>query len=344
MDQMNEVTIAIEPSFRGRLLPALTLALLAPVVAEILSGSTKLSFIFVLIPEIMVWGFGALIIRDLVRRWRGGSTSMVLLALALSVAEEWVIQQTSLAPLPWVATQYGRIWHVNWIWFLFFLGYESVWVVLVPVQLTELIFRSRRADPWLSRRGLGVSALIFLTGSFLAWFLWTQIARPKTFHVSKYQPPFAQLILGLVMIASLAVAAYLLRNLGTRTHPRRRVPVAWIAALAAVLFATPWYGLMSLIFGVHRTWPLWMPMTAGCLWAGCSWAVISYWTASEKWSDLHRLALCFGATVVVMVCGFLGSGNWLRIDLAAKIVLNIVAVLIFFVSAKRLYKIKPSFE
>jgi hypothetical protein len=171
MDQINEAKIGIAPSFRGGLLPALTLALLAPVVAEILSGSTRLSFIFVLIPEIMVWGFGALIIRELVRRWKGGSTSMILLALALSVAEEWIIQQTSLAPLPWVATQYGRLWHVNWVWFLFFLGYESVWVVLVPVQLTELIFRSRRADSWLSRRDLGFSALIFLIGSFFAWFL-----------------------------------------------------------------------------------------------------------------------------------------------------------------------------
>jgi hypothetical protein len=289
-------------------------------------------------------GFGTVIIRELVRRWRGGSTSIVLLALALSVAEEWVIQQTSLAPLPWVATQYGRLWHVNWVWFLFFLGYESVWVVLVPVQLTELIFGNRRADPWLSRRGLGVSALIFLIGSFFAWFLWTQIARPKTFHVSKYQPPFAQPMLGLVMIASLAAAAYLLRNLGTRKYPRRRVPPTWIAALAAVLLATPWYGLLALIFGVHRSWPFWMPMIAGCLWAGCSWAVIRYWTASERWSDLHRLALCFGATAVAIVCGFSGSSKWPRIDLIAKIILNIVAVLIFFVSAKRLHKNHAAFQ
>jgi apolipoprotein N-acyltransferase len=98
---------------------------------------------------------------------------------------------------------------------LFFLGYESVWVVLVPVQLTELIFR-RRADRWLTDRGLTISALVFLLGSFFAWFLWTQIARPITYHVPKYQPPLAQPILGLIMIAVLAAAAYLLRNLGTK--------------------------------------------------------------------------------------------------------------------------------
>jgi hypothetical protein len=155
-----------KPSLWRRAAPAMTLAVLAPVIAEVLSGATRLSFIFVLIPEIMVCCVGALIIRDLVRRWKAGSTSLVLLALALSVTEEWVIQQTSLAPLPWVAKQYGRLWGVNWIWFLFFLGYESVWVVLVPVQITELIFRRRRKERWLSDGALIASFVV----SFLARF------------------------------------------------------------------------------------------------------------------------------------------------------------------------------
>jgi hypothetical protein len=324
------------------LFPAFVLALLAPVIAEVLSGATRLSFIFVLVPEIMVWGCGALIIRELVRKWNAGSTSMVLLALALSVAEEWVIQQTSLAPLPWVSIQYGRLWQVNWIWFLFFLGYESVWVVLVPVQLAELIFRGRRTERWLSNRGLTISAFVFLLGCFLAWFLWTQIARPKTYHVPKYQPPLAQPIFGLIMIAVLAAAAYLLRHLGTRKHSERAVPPAWVAALAGVLLATPWYGLMSLIFGIHHAWPIWMPLAAGCLWAGCCWVIVSYWTASEKWTDLHRLALCFGATAVIMAFGFSGSSGWPRMDMIGKIIINIVAVLGFFLLAKRVGK-NPAF-
>src|SRR5882757_9760446 len=139
---------------RQRWAPAFTLIVLAPVVAEVLSGATHLSFIFVLIPEIMVWGCGALIARELVRRWHGGWTSMLLLGLGLSIAEEFIIQQTSLAPLPWVsAPAYGRAWGVNWIFFLFMLGYESVWVVLVPVQLAELIFPKSRKQLWLKKGG-----------------------------------------------------------------------------------------------------------------------------------------------------------------------------------------------
>jgi hypothetical protein len=79
------------------LAPAFTLLILAPVVAEVLGGATRLSFIFVLIPEIMVWGCGALIAREVVRRWQGGWTSTLLLGLGLSIAEEFIIQQTSLS-------------------------------------------------------------------------------------------------------------------------------------------------------------------------------------------------------------------------------------------------------
>ena len=83
--------------YRG---PIWTLLILAPVIGEVLSGSTRLSVLFVLIPEIMVWGGGALLCRELVRRWRAGATSLLLLGLALSIAEEFIIQQTSIAPLP----------------------------------------------------------------------------------------------------------------------------------------------------------------------------------------------------------------------------------------------------
>src|ERR1700682_2991968 len=91
-----------------------TLLVLSPLIGEVLSGATRISFIFAFIPEIMVWGCGALLIREAVRRWQGGWISMLSVGLALSVAEEFLIQQTSLAPLNWMgATGNGRVWGVN---------------------------------------------------------------------------------------------------------------------------------------------------------------------------------------------------------------------------------------
>ena len=328
-----------------RLSPVFTLLILAPVVAEVLSGATRFSFIFVLIPEIMVWGCGALIAREVVRRWHGGSTSLLLLGLGLSVAEEFIIQQTSLAPLPWVSsTAYGRAWGVNWIFFLFMLVYESVMVVLVPVQLTDLIFPNRRNQPWLKKAGMIISSLTFVLGSFIAWFLWTQNARPHVFHVPKYQPPFLAFFFGLLSILLLTFAAYALRNVGphaSRAQATSSTPSPWTVAIVTLGFGFPWYLLMFLIFGPKRDIPLWVPIIAGIVWASVIFFVIQRWVSSSGWSDIHRWALVFSATVVCMIAGFSGSGTWPRMDILGKAILNVFAVAGFIWLALKISSPQP---
>jgi hypothetical protein len=274
--------------------PALTLLVLAPVVAEVLSGATRISYLFALVPEIMVWGCGALIIREIVLRWRGGWTSVLLLALALSFAEEFIIQQTSIAPLPWLASApaYGRAWGVNWIYFLYMLGYESVWVVLVPVQLTEVIFRARRRERWLRTRGLVIAGLVFLIGSFIAWFTWTQQARTVLFHAPKYQPPPALLAAGLLAIALLAVAAWAVRRIGDGDEaPSRRAPNPWLVGIGAFLLGIPWWVLISLVFVPNVPVPAPVTFAAGALWAALAFFVIRHWSSGPEWGDMHRWAL-----------------------------------------------------
>ena len=132
------------PSAWRRSAPVVALLLLSPVIGEILFGATRITTIFVLAPQVGTWGCAALIIRDVVRRRRRGWTAILLLGIALAVGEECLIQQTSLAPLVGADLRhpYGRALGVNWVYFLWALGYESIWVVVLPIQLTELIFPS----------------------------------------------------------------------------------------------------------------------------------------------------------------------------------------------------------
>ena len=89
--------------------PVITLLLLAPIISEVLSGSTRISTIFVLIPEIAVWGCGTLIIRYLARRWHKDWISIFLMGLALSIAEECVVQQTPSRHLSgWIRLMFIR--------------------------------------------------------------------------------------------------------------------------------------------------------------------------------------------------------------------------------------------
>jgi len=121
-----------------RVAPALTLLFVAPLVAEALPGATRpsvyVSFPPIFLSEMAVWGGGALFARYLVRRARLGAVHLLLLGLALALAEEFLIQQTSIAPLVirLHGIDYARAWGVNYLYLLWALAYESVFVVLYP--------------------------------------------------------------------------------------------------------------------------------------------------------------------------------------------------------------------
>ena len=114
-----------------------------------LPGATRTSSLFVFPLEMAIWGGGALLIRAAVRHFKLGWLNMFLMACALSIAEEFVIQQTTIAPLiiqiaP--GPPFGRAFGINYEYFLWALFYEAVLVVMVPVMVTELIFEDRRED------------------------------------------------------------------------------------------------------------------------------------------------------------------------------------------------------
>jgi hypothetical protein len=333
---------------RGGWAPALTLAVLSPLIAEVLSGATKFSVIFALVPEILTWGCGALVIREAVRRWRGGWTSMLLLGLGISIAEEFVIQQTSLAPLPFpgALVHYGRALGVNWIYFLYMLGYESVWVVLVPVQVTELIFSRRRAEPWLRTRGFIIAAILFLLGSRIAWYAWIKRVRPMIFHLPPYHPGALTIGSGLLAIALLSVLAYLVRCVGTGApNPAYGAPPAWLAVALGFVLGCPWYALMGFVFRPSEPHVAFqIVLVCGVIWAVLVYALIGRWVHSARWSEVHRWALNFGATLLCMAAGFMGSRTWKPIDFFGKLVLNVIAVIAFFVLLGRVRSRKSTGE
>lgn len=318
--------------------PIWTLLILAPFIAEVLSGSTRLSFLFVFIPEVMVWGGGALLARELVRRWRAGGPSLLLLGLALSVAEEFIIQQTSIAPLPFVGANatYGRFFGVNWVYFLFMLGFESIWVVVVPTQVTELFFPAHREKPWLRTRGFILTCFFFLLGSFMAWYGWTQQAR-KRLMAAPYSPPVSLLAAGFAAIAVLIALAWLLRNAGHAGRNAHRKPWSpWVAGIAVLLLSAAWWKLIVMIFVPGHYPSAAVTVAAGTLWALLAYALIQFLCAPAAWSPMHRWACCFAA---VFSCGLgndLSTAGWTVPDLVAKYIFQALGLAGFLLLAFRI--------
>ena len=309
-----------------RIAPGLLLAFLAPMFAEVLPGATRFSSIFVFPIEMAVWGGGAVLIRALVRRRGLGWWSLLLLGIALSVAEEFLIQQTSVAPM--VIRLKGETWarayDLNYVYLLWALAYESVWVVLLPILTVELVFPERRSEPWLSRAGAIITAALFAIGCFFAWFTWTQIARTKVFHQPAFAPPLLWVVAAIVAIAALAVMAL-------RFPPKRpselTPPWPWLIGLLGAVWAVLWFGLVVLAFGIAPAFPASAAVAGALAVVALLLLFVPRWTVHPSWGRRHDYALVCGALIgsmTVSSVGFIGGDPK---DLWFKIIIDLAALI-----------------
>lgn len=321
------------PARPGRFAPAFTLIVLAPLIAEYLPGATRTSSLFVFPIEMAIWGGGTLLIRAAVRHFKLGWLNMFLMACALSIAEEFVIQQTSLAPMiiqiaP--GAPFGRALGVNYEYFFWAMFYEAVLVVMVPVMVTELIFEKRRDDPWLGPVGAVVVGIVFLIACIPAWYLWTQVVRELVFKLPHYSPPPGWVAAGVAAIALLvwlAIGSPRERVRGTR---QPLAPVSpWLLGIGAAIAAVIWQALVVLAFGIRPDFPLWIAMTTGIATAVIGLALLPRYAAHPTWSDSHRMGLALGAILGSMAAGFVGFiYGTSPLDLWGKIISNAIATVL----------------
>ena len=319
-------------------LPAITLMLMAPLITEVLPGATRISSIFVFPIEVLIWGSGAVMIRFLVRKYRLGWLNMLLLALALSIAEEVLIQQTSLAPLVirLKGVEYARSFGINYVYLLWALIYEALFVVVIPVTLCEMVFADRKANSWLNAWGAGIITLLFFPACFLAWYSWTQIARTKVFHLSAYDLPLPYAAAGAGVIAVLCLLAIGPFRRAIAAQARAITPPhPLVVAVLAVALSVMLFGLVVLAFGIRPDFPPLAAVAIAVVTALLLVAIVPGWLASPKWSGWHEVAASYGATIGncgAMFVGFIGAAP---IDLYGKIILDALALLLLIWLAVR---------
>lgn len=322
---------ASRPSFLRRMAPAFTLAMLAPLLAEVLPGATRFGAIFVFPIEVCVWGIGAVLIREIVRRKGLGWVSLLLLALVLALAEECLIQQTSLAPLviQLKGETYARAFGVNYVYLLWALMYESVYVVLLPILLTELLFPARRAEGWMSKAGIIVSLVLLAIGSFLAWFSWTQFARPNVFHLSIYNPPLVAVFAALAAMVLLILAALgPVRRFGIGAA--MRPPSPWLLGLGGAIWAVLVFGLCVLAFGITPDFPPAAAIGGGVALSALVIALLPRFAAHPDWRPVHSYGLLFGTMVGSMGVTFIGFLGAAPADLWFKVIADAIAFVLLF--------------
>lgn len=316
-----------------RALPALTLMLMAPLMAEILPGATRFStllgFPAIFVMEVLIWGTGAVLARFLVRKYRLGWLNLLLLAVALAVAEECLIQQTSFASLvvQIKGVEYGRAFGFNYVYFTWAMLYEAIFVVCVPVALCEMLYPTRKESPWLNIWGIIPLILLFVPASFAAWYGWNIIARANTFHLPPYYLPQNLAIISvvtLVVLIGLAVGP-LRRLLATPARPANP-PHPFTLALLGIAAAAAIFAIEVLAFGAAPQVPPIVPVIGGIALAGVMVAFVPGWLASPQWTTGHMIAMTF--SIAWANFGFLFIGFGSGIDLYGKIVLDILGVML----------------
>jgi hypothetical protein len=321
------------PVLRGRARPVVFLLLLAPLIAEVLWGTTTITESAGYFAQIGLYGGGAVLIREVVRRWGGGWPSILLLGAAYGAIEEGLLEPTWFTPAL-QSHPYGVALGVFWTYAAFNIGYHAVFSIAIPILLTELAFPAWRDRCWLGRAGLGVVGAVYAVNAAGIGLLWYTVLQQSTFHVPARVHP-AQQGAAVALIIALIAAARLTAPARTFTPGGPPPPPAARLTGAAAAGAAVWFGLLALSgLGNQLRWlPFPVPIAiAAAEVALAAWS-LRRWSAR---SDLQVLAVCSGALTVQMAVGFGVTGLDGLVNIIGKAILNVLAVCLLAWFARRL--------
>jgi len=307
--------------------PVLLLMVLAPVLAEVISGGTPITQM--LLPWILVfyvvflYGFQVLVIREVAARARLGPLGLWCLGTVYGLYNEGLRAQTLFSPLrsPIQAfSDYGLVADVRIpfaIWIIFWHGLFSV---VMPVLVVEYLFPAQAGIPWFPRTATWTLG-IFRVASGAGYFLFaadergTQSARTLGVHLAFIV--IAALVLCVVATA-LPRTPHVLPRSGT--GGRRWRLFAAGAAMYLAVFVLP-----ELLAEVRVPWPLFVASLA-VLASAAVWAVARRREATREQAVVFVLGCGTAQAALSLVLGLLDSNIMWTISGAAISAIFIVWV------------------
>jgi hypothetical protein len=266
--------------------PALALVFTAPLVAEFLLGNLPVKMLPALIVLAPMYGGGALLIRELVRRTGRGWPSILVLGMAYAILEEAFTTQSLFNPnylklnLGLLAPGYIPTLGMGAWWTLWMLMVHGIWSISTPIALIEACVPDRARTPWLGRVGMGVAGLVFLFGVVAT----TAIG----YRQDHYMASKVQFVGAAVAFVVLIVVAFRM-PVSRREAGDRSAPSAWILggislvlASAAMLVPMGWgWGAVAALLGLDAAMLI----------------VVLVWMRMGAMTLAHQLALGAGAAL-----------------------------------------------
>jgi hypothetical protein len=308
-----------------RVAPAIGLFFVAPLVAEYLLGDIPIKMLGALVILAPMYGGGALLIREVVRRTGRGWPTIFVLAFAYAVFEEAFTTQTLFNPnylhlnLHLLQPAYIPALGIGAWWTIFVLTLHTVWSISVSIGLVEALVPDRATTPWLGGIGLTVIGILFVLAAIAS----TRFEiKQDHFVASKAQFAWSAVVCVVAILAAF--------RLPVRTLHRTSgwMPTPWPVGAAALVAG-------SIFMVVPDTWG-WRAVGIYVFLDLAMIAAVSVFSHREGWNAQHRLALAGGAALAYAWHAFIqqpavGKGlTGVRIGnaifAAALIILLVIAV------------------
>ena len=269
-----------------RIPPWLILLFIAPLLGEIVSGHqpplelcNPISILLLMLP----YGFGALICRELVQRWKKGWLSLILLAIGYGVYEEAIVVRSFFNP-NWMELDNLKPYYVlgvNWTYSEMLVHFHVLVSIAAGIMLVEMLYPERRKESWLSNNGL-IACIVGLA----LWF-------PAGWLMTAYVPPLTGYLLSWAAIAGLIFAAYFIPAdvpAPIKKNPPHPFFFLLLGFANMTLFFVAVYVLPETVIP-----PLLLSIIGLVLLDGLTLWLLLHWSGNGgAWNDRHRLAWVAG--------------------------------------------------
>jgi len=313
--------------------PALALFITAPLVAEFLLGNLPIKLLPALIVLAPLYGGGALLIREWVRRTARGWPSILLLGMSYAILEEADTTQSLFNPdylklhLGLLAPAYISALGIGGWWTLWMFNVHAVWSIATPTALIEACVPDRARTPWLGRVGMVVITIVFILGATAAGIM--------QFNQDPFLASTRQFIGAAVVIVLLAVAAFLIPA-GQHSNEGGSAPSPWIVGAVALLFGSAalfvpqaWgWGAVAELLGLDLVMLL----------------AVMAWSRRAGWGLRHQLALGAGAALAYGWHAFLQHPAVGKLDASVRIgnaIFLAAALVLIWFATKRMSAMPP---
>jgi hypothetical protein len=273
---------------------AIALIFTAPLVAEYLLGDIGIRMIGVVLILAPMYGGGALLIREVVRRMGLGWSRILMLGAAYTLIEEGFTTMSLFNPDylklhgHFLTHAYIPALGMGAWWTLFMFNLHTFWSISVSIALVEGLFPAAAQKPWLGRVGDSLAAGLFLLGCVIGTLM--------TLHGDKFVASHTQLgVTALVVVVLIGLAL----GMPVRAQVTSGGAVAspWGTAAAALVL-----GLIVLVIPAVGNWfavAVMLGIDLGFL------VVLHALQRRAGWTALHTLSLGAGGACAYGLHAFL---------------------------------------